>query len=358
MTIFPAIAHGSVIARVAFHLCLPDSIVPSVRSRAARRRCYRNENGFLFLRRLAPILVALLFGGVASAADATRQVWLVSTRDASHCRAADDADNAIHYWRMSDDCGWISANAQDFHDEATTLPTIVFIHGNRTDADEAVSMGMYVHETIRSQTADRPFRFVIWSWPADRVSRRIRPDAQLKASYSDSESYYLASWLAGLRAEVNVSLIGYSFGPRAIAGALQMLAGGDVDGQKLPDDTLRAWAAKKRKPIRAVLLAAADDLDSLAPDGRHGRALSQFEQVLITRNGCDKALRWYDRLYGRCGPVAMGLVGPAGIDGVDKVTVVDVSGTVGKSHDCRCYCSAICGQWARYTFLDDPPAKP
>ena len=311
-------------------------------------------------RRLAPIFVALLLGNVARAADAPRQVWLVSTRDASHCSAPDNAANVLRYWRLNGDCGWSSANAQDFRDNATTLPTVVFIHGNQTDADEAVTKGMYAYQTIRSETAGRPFRYVIWSWPADRLCRRHRNDAQLKAAYSDVESYYLAIWLNGLRPEVKVSLVGHSFGPRIITGALHILAGGEVAGQKLPDDTVKAWIAKKRNPIRAVLLATAEDFDSLAPDGRNGLALSLLDRVLVTRNSCDQRLRWYSLLYGRGGPEAMGFVGPCGIDQPEKLTVVDVSATVGRTHDYECYCSAsnVRSQWAQFTFLEDAAEKP
>jgi hypothetical protein len=314
----------------------------------------------IFLRRLAPVLVALLLGGAASAADAPRQVWLLSTRDACHFSASDETAKAIRYWRLSDDCAWSSANAQDFHDDAATSPTVVFVHGNQTDADEAVAKGMYVYQSICSEAASRPFRYVIWSWPADQLCRRHRADAQVKAAYSDVESYYLATWLHGLRREVKVSLVGHSFGPRIITGALHLLAGGEVAGQKLSDDTVKAWTAKKRNTIRAVLLATADDFDALAPDGRNGLALSLLDQVLITRNGCDHNLRWYSWLYGRGGPDAMGVVGPCGVDQPEKLTVVDVSATVGKTHDYQCYCSAsnVCSLWAKFTFLDDAPAKP
>jgi hypothetical protein len=312
------------------------------------------------LRRLAPILVALLLAGAVRAADAPRQVWLVSTRDPGHCTASDDAAEAIRYWRLNDDCGWSSANAEEFGGEAPASPTVVFIHGNQTDADEAVSKGLYAYEAICAETGGRPFRYVIWSWPADRLCRRHRGDAQLKAAYSDVESYYLATWLHSLRPEVKVSLVGHSFGPRIITGALHMLAGGEVAGQKLPDDTVRAWTGKKRNPLRAVLLAPADDCDALAPDGRNGLAISLLDEVLVTRNGCDRKLRWYSHLYGRGGPDALGLVGPCGIDQPEKLTVVDVSCTVGKTHDYRCYCSAsnVCSQWAQFTFLDDAPAPP
>ena len=75
------------------------------------------------------------------------------------------------------------AEAQDFRaaDDAA-MPTVVFIHGNNTDADEAVMKGWYVYESIRSQVGDKAFRYVIWSWPADRLQHvRNRRNTRLKA---------------------------------------------------------------------------------------------------------------------------------------------------------------------------------
>jgi hypothetical protein len=317
----------------------------------------RPMNMAISIRRLSLVLLAFAVGAVAQAADSPRQVWLLSTRNASHSGTPSDAADAIRYWRLNDDCDWSPADAKTFQNDATAVPTVVFLHGNGTDANEAVAKGMYAYQSICSEVGDKPFRYVIWSWPADRMCRHFRSDAQLKAVYGDADSYYLACWLASLRPELKVSLVGHSFGPRVIAGALHMLAGGEIAGQKLPDSIVSDWTTKKRNPIRAVLLSAATDADSLAPNGRQGLALSLIDQVLITRNGCDTALRWYPKLYGRSGPNAIGFVGPCGVGDAEKLTVVDVSCTAGKTHDYRCYCSAsnVRSQWARYTFLDGAP---
>jgi hypothetical protein len=302
------------------------------------------------------LIVAILCSAAARAAEAPPAVWLVSTRDAEHCGDLDGPLRSLNYWRMADDCDWFAADAKDFHatDDAA-VPTVVFLHGNHTDADNAVAKGWCFYEAIRSQSASRAMRYVIWSWPADRVGRRHRPDAQLKAAYSDVESYYLATWLNQLRPGLKVSLVGHSFGPRIIAGAMHLLAGGQVAGRELPRDTVAAWAGGKRNPVRAVLLAAALDADALAPDSANGLALSLLDRVLITCNGCDRVLRWYPRLYGRGGPQALGRVGRYGIDGSGKIDVLDVSATVGRVHDLYRYCTApdLCGRWAFYTFLDE-----
>ena len=272
---------------------------------------------------------------------ASPQVWLVSTRDAPHCDDPGAAPQDLCYWRLDDDCQWSPAEAAEFRatDDAAT-PTVVFIHGNRTDADEAIMKGWYAYEVIRAESwrAAVPLRDLVVAGRSRLPPHR--PDARLKADYSDVESYYLAQWLDQLQPGVKVSLIGHSFGPRIITGALHLLAGGEVAGQSLPPSTVAAWTGGKRNPVRAVLLGSALDADWLAPGGCHGLALSLAEQMLVTCNGCDRVLRWYPRLYGRGGPQAMGSVGPCGIDGAENVEVVDVAGTVGKIHDWRCYCSA------------------
>ena len=152
------------------------------------------------LKRLSLILAILLAGTAVHAADSSPQVWLLSTRQAAHCGQLDDPAQAICYWRLSGDCSWSPAEAKDFRaGEELKTPTVVFVPGNRSDADDAVAKGWYLYQTICSEADGKPFRYVIWSWPADRMFRRNRPDVQLKAAYSDAESYYLAAWLHGVR---------------------------------------------------------------------------------------------------------------------------------------------------------------
>ena len=297
----------------------------------------------------------------ALAADAPQQLWVVSTRNAPNCGDLDATLQSLRYCRMNDDCQWSSADAESFSaTDDLAVPTVVFIHGNRTDADDAVWKACYTYGVIRAESAGRPFRYVIWSWPAERVYRNNRDDVRLKAAYSDTQSYYLAQWLHRLRPGVRVSLIGHSFGPRIITGAMHLLGGGEVAGRSLSQSSVAEWTAGKRNKVRAVMLAAAIDADWLAPGGCHGLALPLIDEMLITRNGCDRVLRWYSRLYDHGRPQAMGLIGPCGVADIEKVEVVDVSCTVGKRHDWRYYCSAlnVCDHWAHYTFLDDTPAQP
>ena len=304
------------------------------------------------------VIVALCCAVVrAEAADTRQPLWLVSTRAAPHCGNLRGSANKIGYWRLDDNSCWQSCDAEQFRaTDDRCVPTVVFIHGNRTDADYAIEKAGYVYEVLRAEAGDRAFRFVIWSWPSDRAVRPARRDARLKADYSDAESYYLAEWLAAINPEAPVCLIGHSFGPRIITGALQILAGCEVAGRGLPE-TLVIKAASPQRPIRAVLLATASDCDWFLPGHRDGLALSLVDRVLVTQNCHDRVLRSYSNLYGRGGTPAMGLVGPTLAKDTEKIEVVDVSGEVNQKHDWRLYISAcsVRSRLAWYAFLEDRP---
>jgi hypothetical protein len=310
-------------------------------------------------RSLLPIFVLPLLActiSPASAADGASQVWLISTRDMAHGCSQDASLQCLRYSRLDENCRWSPADAETFaatDDPAT--PTVVFLHGNRTDVGWAVAKGIFTYDAIRAAIGCRPMRYVIWSWPAERTCRRAKDDARLKADYCDVESYCLARWLDRLRPAVKVSLVGHSLGPRIITGALHLLAGGELAGEPLAPDTVAAWSGGKRNPVRAVLLAAAIDADCLAPGGSHDRALSLVDRMLITRNDCDRVLRFYTRIDDGCGPEAIGFVGPCGIGDAKNVAVLDLADEVGKIHDWRCYCTAasICCRWAEYTFGEE-----
>ncbi len=301
---------------------------------------------------IAAAILIHLSGVAAEAATAQPDIWFVSTRQAPHGCCDGATIDKLGYWRLDESCQWSPAERDAFRaDDNKAVPTVVFIHGNRTDADQSIVKAWYAYQLILARAGGRPLRYIIWSWPADRVMRG-RADVQLKVDYCDVESYYLAQWLDDLTPGVKVSLIGHSFGPRIIAGALHLLAGGNVTGRRMSEGTVTAWKDGRRNPVRAVMLAAAMNADWLAPGHCYGLALTITDQMLITCNPYDRALKRYPRLYGRRGPEAMGFIGPCGVCGSQNVELVCVSS---RKHDWRCYCSApsVCCRWAQYTFLDD-----
>jgi len=281
-----------------------------------------------------------------------RQVWLVSTRAAYRCVSPDGVD-AIRFWHLQGDSQWGEADRAAFlAADDPALPTTVVIPGNRATAQDAIDMGWQVLGQLEAAAPGRT-RLVVWAWPAERTSRRNRPDVQLKAARSDTESYWLAAILGRMHPQVPVNLVGYSFGARIITGACELLAGGQIACRRLD-----AEGPARRAPMRAMLVAGALDAHWLLPGYRNGRALSQLDRLLVTVNGCDPVLRFYPLMYGRGGPPAMGYVGlaaPACLGAErEKIELLGVSCEVGKNHAWDAYfCSAALRQrMLSYSFSE------
>ena len=311
-------------------------------------------------RSLFPILAALAVGislfpaaGVCRADAPAHDLWLISTRTAPRSNPV-GGEQRMNYWRLDDQRKWVASDEEAFlAADDPAVPTSVFIHGNRSDRSWAVRNGWAVYSRLQRLAGDRPLRFVIWSWPADQISG-LRQDVQVKARRSDVQAYYLAYLLRKMNPDVPVSMIGYSFGARTITGALQLLGGGKFAGYRLPD----LDAPVTRSPMRAVLVAAAMPNYWLSPGRSNGLAVGQADRMLVTRNRYDPVLKWYDRMYGRGGPQALGYTGPSSLARLGeqraRVEVVGVERSVGNNHDWTRYLNSLSSgnRLAWYTFLE------
>jgi hypothetical protein len=276
-------------------------------------------------------------------------VWLVETRGLPNPCAQHGVSERIHFQRLDQGC-FVSATKEEFL--ASLIPdqtTCFFVHGNRVSASDARSTGLSLRRHLDS--GQTPFRYVIWSWPSERISGMIR-DARAKASRADGESYYLGSVLAEMPAEANTSLIGYSFGARAITGSLHLLGGGIVRGNSL------GISAKPTIRPRAVLMAAALPRAWLLPGGANSLAPFQVEQMLLFYNRNDPALRHFPLVFHPGRPEALGFEGIAawqlGQNG-SLLRQLDVGRTVGRSHSLSKYTdSAGIMATVRAAVLDAP----
>jgi len=298
-------------------------------------------------------LAAFLLVGVSLAEPAAHDVWLINTRCAPMSNPV-GGESQILYSHLSADKKWVSADQAAFlAADDPAVPTCMFLHGNRCSHTRAVQTGWDVSQKLKLDAPEKPVRFVIWSWPADQI-RGLRRDVQVKACRSDVQAYYLAQLISRINPKVRLGLIGYSYGARTITGALHMVAGGEFDGRSLPA------APVERTPVRAVLVAAAMPNYWLLPGRQNELALGQAERVLVTRNCNDPVLRWYDRMYGRGGPQALGYTGPASPSRLGEeremleTLVLDCS--VGRNHDWECYLAAcsLRSRLAWYAFLEPP----
>lgn len=266
---------------------------------------------------------------------AGNQVWLVSTRAAELHSA--DPELGLRYWRYEAGA-WRSASRDDLlFSAAPNMPTAIYLHGNRINSPQSCCDGWRIYRSFARQApGERPFRFVIWSWPSTKIDGEVR-DVRVKSLRSDSQAYYLAWLVDQLPPDEQVGLIGYSYGARIVSGALHILGGGEVSGRGLPERV-----HPDRRPLGGVLLAGALDSDWLAPGQRHGQALTQVDRLLITSNASDPVVRWYPFLYGLGSDrEALGYKGAAGLhrwgEASAAVRELDVSGCVGAEHD-----------WTRY----------
>jgi hypothetical protein len=174
-------------------------------------------------------------------------------------------------------------------------------------------------------------------------------DARVKAARADGEAYYLGAFLAQIPRETHVSVIGYSFGARALTGSLHLLAGGSVDGNHL--------ALNSQPTIRplTVLFAAAIPNGWLRPGGTHGLAIHQMERLVSFYNPRDPVLAHYDIVFNTRGSEAIGYAGISHRSLGNLATAVtqfNVSNSVGRSHSLLDYVdsASIMATVRRYTF--------
>lgn len=271
--------------------------------------------------------IGLCIGG-ANATDA----WLVDTRGTTF--QSEDGDighltvNKLDR-DSSDRFQWISSTQDDFlstHDP--DIPLVIIIHGNWMKFHEAKSHGIKFHGISRNRGEHR---LLVWSWPSERALRNIRQDALLKARRADVQAKFLAAFLRKLRPGSKVSLIGFSFGSKLACETLQLLA----DTAEYPHSEEEGKIGHGLQ-LRTVLLAAAMDRQSLAPDKQYDRALSSTEKMLIHVNQDDKTLRWYPLLKGCGGPRAVGREGVStfglSAEYADRIRSRNVRKLIGRAH--------------------------
>ena len=118
------------------------------------------------------------------------------------------------------------------HQNNSSVPTVVFVHGNQISAGQDKRQGLVVYRRMMScADQNRPIRFIIFSWPSAKISGPLR-DIRVKAARTRPVGCQLAWVLDQIPGDVQLGLIGYSYGARVITGALHLL-GGAIPGAVL-----------------------------------------------------------------------------------------------------------------------------
>ncbi len=254
------------------------------------------------LRTTTPALPASLSKDLRS-----DRIWLVNTRSISHHTCCMNLCQPEFRIERLDQCGQRRASSLDEYLTSMdpTRPRIIYIHGNRRDANKAITQGLYVYRQLACHRhGDQPFDWVIWSWPSE-ASAVLLADAREKAQRTDSQGLYVA-WLLRehhLKSQPT-GLIGFSFGGRIVSGALHALAGGTLGRRTL--DVPPITGAN----IDVGLLAPAVDTTWMMPHGHHGLASLNMNRMVLLYNHRDIALRFFKFVSRGPGGHALGYTGP------------------------------------------------
>lgn len=267
------------------------------------------------------------------------QIVLLSSRAAGCTTNADRLSNCLRYssFDVVDESGyreWRRGETSEFFAwNEPGVPTILFFHGNQVAANEAAGEGLLVYRAlVRSACDERPIRFVTWSWPSEKTGGPLR-DVREKAARTCPVAWQAAWVIDRLPPDLQLSLLGYSYGARIASGSAHLLAGGNLSGLQL-DERVNP----ERPPMPAVFIAAAMHANWLGEGQCHGLAMQQIDRLYLVNNSCDPAMRYYHLSTTNGNPQALGLCGPTCIspDAAARIQQCNACGYVGKSHDlCR-----------------------
>lgn len=265
-------------------------------------------------------------------------LWLLSTRRLPATADDGQVSFAPEVWQFDTVRGWVSSTLDELLLAGSqSTATNLFIHGNDTAAQNAAEVGGALYQQLRFDAQPAaPRQFVIWSWPSAISGAGVRQSAQINALRTNIEGYYLACYLSRVSSEVPIHLSGYCTGARIATGGLHLLGGGSLAGMQI--------ANSNRPPphrTRAVLVAAAIPNGWLLPGGPHELALSQLDRLVITVNAVDPVLRWHPLMWGRGGPLALGMTGlpiPLRLDDQQtQIVQLDLTRTLGRRHSWKYY---------------------
>jgi len=254
------------------------------------------------------------------------ELWIVSTRGVCTCRCPESDDFAV---RQFAEGKWSEASLDELL-VASEAVTAVLVHGNRINSSWAKRHGWMIYRKLSCGARDdEPIRFVIWSWPSERINGPIR-DARSKAQRATSEGLLFGWFLGHFSEENRLSLIGYSYGARIVGGGLHVAGGGSLNGRELEDPM-------PARSVHVSLLAAAVHRDGLSTSGQFGKAKDQMGEFLLFINQSDPTLRRYYWLDKRNPQNALGFSGYCQHQLDPLVHQVDISPYIGRSHDIQRY---------------------
>ena len=168
-----------------------------------------------------------------------------------------------------------------------SLPACIFCHGSFVDFRSFRAESLQTYRWLQNASPQR-LQVILFTWPSDNLKTLIpQVDVCALGRRSAINGFYMTQLIANLPGRQRLTLIGHSHGTRVVASAMQLMAGGQVQGYRLGFDP------GHQRRIRVVMAAAAIDHDWLNPDKRYGMALQATECLVSLRNRHDFALSLY-----------------------------------------------------------------
>ncbi|MBT4012661.1 MAG: hypothetical protein HN617_12485 [Planctomycetaceae bacterium] len=266
---------------------------------------------------------------------AAHEIWHVSTRGLAQYDQLEQDVAKIEYLQLVSG-QWKQRTANDFN-ASQGVDTCFLIHGSPASTELVLQVTLDVYQHIRPVITDaHNFRYVIWSWPADRQVGGIVKEFKDQAIRSQPQGFYLARIVDGCRARNRTLVVGYSMGARVSACALHLLGGGS--NPYTPQ--LKPQSDHK---VTYLTVGGAIDQDWLEPGKYFGNALTVVDQYLNVHNPADPLLKRYKKLAPKTKSaepgVAIGYHGLTNIGTLKSFGIptaqMNVTDVAGKSHDIR-----------------------
>lgn len=272
------------------------------------------------------------------------EIYEISTRhlpDQFRCINFDQPNVEVNKW--SGNC-WTPSNVeQALPSGGTGILTILYVHGNFMERNNALERFLIVNRYLKEQT-DQPYRLLMLSWPSQKERKPLR-DVFSNAESAECQSLYFAWMLQRLRNEPKLSVLGFSYGARAVTGGLHLDAGGILPGyaqSPLPNTS-------SELNIRLGLVAPAIDRNWIERNGRHNLALTHVDSMMNLYNSKDPILRRFRFLDRFSRPIAAGFSGFAGfatlsdpratqpLTGQTRIRQYDCGSVIGTTHSEKSY---------------------
>lgn len=272
------------------------------------------------------------------------EIYEISTRhlpDRFRCINFDQPNVEVNKWMGN---RWSRTNVEEaLPIGGTGMLTIIYVHGNFMDRNNALERVHIVNEYLKAQ-ADRPFRLLMLSWPSQREKKPLR-DVVSNAESAECQSLYVAWMLQRLRSESQVSMLGFSFGARAVTGGLHLDAGGVIPGYASSPMPIQDASMR----YRLGLVAPALDRNWMEANGRHQLAMSHVESMVNLYNSRDPILRRFRFIDRLSRPIAAGFAGFTGLEaladprattpliGQSRIRQYDCGSRIGTTHSEKNY---------------------